>query len=678
MSNPLLEAWDTPHQVPPFKSIKPEHYLPAFEQAIAEHDGEIDAIAGNPDTPDFDNTILALEAAGKTLDRISPVFFVLASAHSSDEIRALQSEIAPRLAAHRSAIFTRKELFERVEAVFQSDQSHLTDEQRRLLQETRSTFVRAGAALDDAARKQILELDEQLAVLQTRFGQNVLKDSNEFELILETTEELAGLPESVRQSAAKEAEERGKPGKYVFTISRSSITPFLQYSARRDLREIMWKAYTRCGDNGNDFDNNEIVAQIAALRARRAQLLGYACHADYVLEDRMAATPGAVTDLLDQVWEPAKRKVKGEAADLQDRIQQDGGNFTLAPWDWWYYTEKIRAERYSLDAEAIKPYFPLESVRQGAFDVATRLYGIRFEPRHDIPTYHEDVEAFEVIDRDGSLIGLFLTDYFMRPSKRAGAWMNAIRQHATFGGRQYPVVFNTCNFPKGNPPLLGMDEVRTLFHEFGHGLHGLLSKVNYRSLSGTSVKRDFVELPSQIMEHWATEPEVLKSFARHFETGEVIPDELIDKILATETFNQGFATTEYLAASYLDMKWHEVEATEPVDVEAFETAAMGDIELVDEIAPRYRSTYFQHIFSGGYSAGYYSYIWAEVLDADAYEAFLEKGIFDSETAESFRRNILERGGTADPMTLYRNFRGREPDVGPLLKGRGLDETANAG
>ena len=671
MSNPLLSEWHTPHQVPPFDEIEPKHFLPAYEQAFAEHDEEADAIAASPKTPDFANTIEALEASGATLKRIMPVFHTLVASNSSDEIRDLQKLISPKVTAHFSRLYTRQDLFQRIEAVYHGDLSELTGEQCQLVKETWKIFTRAGAALDDKARAEILKLDEELSRLQTAFGQNVLKDSNEFELVLDSEDDLAGLPESVRKMAAREAAGRGMKGKYVFTISRSSITPFLQYSERRDLRETMWRAYIHCADNHNEFDNNDTLSRIAALRAQRAQILGFSSHADYVLADRMAGTPEAVTNLLDQIWEPAKRKVRAEAKDLQDRIQQEGGNFELAPWDWWYYTEKVRADKYDLDAEDLKPYFPLDQVRDGAFEVAEKLYGIKFKPRDDIPVYHEDVQAYEVTDHDGSLIGLFLADYFMRPSKRSGAWMNPIRRHATLGGKQYPVIFNTCNFPQGDPPLLGMDEVRTLFHEFGHGLHGLLSRANYDSLSGTMVKRDFVELPSQIMEHWAVEPDVLKSFARHYDTGEVIPDELVDKILATRTFNQGFATTEYLAASYLDMKWHELQSDEPREPESFEKEAMRAIDLIDVIAPRYRSTYFQHIFSGGYSAGYYSYIWAEVLDEDAYEAFRENGIFDQETANSFRRNVLERGGTDEPMDLYVKFRGREPDVAPLLKGRGL-------
>jgi peptidyl-dipeptidase Dcp len=673
MSNPLLEPWDTPHGVPPFEFIKPDHFPSAFAQGFAEQNAEIDAIIANPATPDFENTIEALEASGRTLERVSATCSMLVSAHSNDELLEVQTRFWPRLSSHQARILTNPALFERVDAVYQAQAASLTGEARQLLLETWRGFIRAGAGLDDAGRAEVVALDEQLAGLQTRFGQNILKDSNAFELTLESNDELAGLPASIKKTAAAEAERRGKPGKYVFTISRSSITPFLQYSTRRDLREVMWRAYTRCADNDNAFDNKQTAAKIAALRLQRARLLGYESHAAYVLDDRMAGSPEAVTGLLDRVWSSAKTKAIEERRDLQERIQAEGGNFKLAPWDWWYYTEKVRAERFSLDPESVKAYFPMERVRQGAFDVAGKLYGISFQPANDVPRYHEDVEAFEVLDNDGSLIGIFYTDYFMRPSKRSGAWMNSVRKHTTHGEHEYPVVFNTCNFPKGDPALLGMDEVRTLFHEFGHGLHGLLSKAKYRSLSGTSVKRDFVELPSQIMEHWAIEPDVLKTYATHYETGEAIPDALIEKLLAAETFNQGFATTEYLAASYLDMKWHDNQvASDASEVTEFESNAMKDIDLIEEIAPRYRSTYFQHIFSGGYSAGYYSYIWAEVLDADAYEAFREKGIFDPETAKSFRQNILEQGGAADPMSLYEAFRGRKPEVGPLLKGRGLD------
>ncbi|MCZ6503702.1 MAG: M3 family metallopeptidase [Gammaproteobacteria bacterium] len=677
MSNPFFAEWDTPFGIPPFDQIKEEHFSHAFDQAFGDHDAEVEAIVENKEAATFENTIEALERTGTLLDKVSGVFFNLTSSNSTDDLQAIELEVVPRFAAHSSRMFNNQGLFGRVKSVYESrDDQPLDADQVQLLADTYTNFVRAGAALSDDSRSKVQALDEELAGLTTQFGQNILKDTNNFELVLDSAEEAKGLPESVLQAALGEGEQRGKSGKYVFTISRSSITPFLQFAEKRDLREKIYKAYTQCGNNDNEHNNHQILKTIAALRARRSRLLGFESHAHYMLDDRMAKTPENVTDLLDKIWSPTRKKVAIEAEDLQSRIQEEGGNFKLCSWDWWYYTEKIRAERYSLNEEQVKQYFKLENVRDGAFDVATRLYGITFEEVTDIPRYHPDVVGYEVKDADGTLIGLFLVDYFMRPSKRGGAWMNEFRGQSNLEESIRPIVVNCCNFPKADPCLLGMDEVRTLFHEFGHGLHGLLSQVRYRSQSGTNVKQDFVELPSQIMEHWAIEPEVMKSYARHVETGEVIPDEIIEKLLESQTFNQGFATTEYLAASYLDMAWHTLvsdeDQDEEQDVESFEEKALQQIDLIDAVEPRYKSSYFQHIFSGDhYSAGYYSYIWAEVLDADGFEAFKEKGIFDAETARSFRENVLERGGTSDPMELYKQFRGREPEVEPLLKNRGL-------
>lgn len=680
-TNPFLSDWDTPFGCPPFSDIKTEHYLPAFEFAFKQHLEEIDVIIECNEEPDFTNTIEAFEITGNLLHRIAHVFFNMTSSSTDDELQKVETTIMPMWAAHHSEILTRRDLFQRVDEVFESLSSlSLTSEQRRLTEETHKRFIRAGAALDEQARRTVKQLDEELSGLCTAFGQNVLNDTNNFELVIENQSDLKGLSASIRSSAAQEAIERGHDGKYVFTISRSSITAFLQFSERRELREKIFKAYSKCGDNGNEHDNNRLVSQIASARAKRANILGFESHAHYMLDDRMAKTPEAVRKLLDQLWTPAKNKVRQEAADLQARIQSEGGNFTLAPWDWWYYTEKVRSDRFDFDEEALKPYFQLENVRDGAFQVAKKLYGITFKPLHGVPTYHEDVQVYEVVDGDSS-IGHFLVDYHMRPSKRGGAWMSAFREQSKIKGEIRPIIVNVCNFPKGTgdmPCLLGLDEVRTLFHEFGHALHGLLTQCTYESLSGTNVKQDFVELPSQIMEHWATEPEVMKTFARHYQTGETIPDELIAKIQKAHTFNQGFATTEYLAASFLDLDWHELSsgidpASPPFEVKSFEDRSMQSIELIAEVAPRYRSTYFQHIFSGdSYSAGYYSYIWAEVLDADGFEAFKENGIFDQNTARLFRQQILEKGGTDDPMTLYRKFRGRDPDVRPLLKHRGLE------
>lgn len=668
MSNPFFEPVpDT--GVPAFDKIAFRHYREAFDRGFAEQLEEIEAIVSNPEPANFLNTIEALEVSGSQLDRVVAVFWNLTSSNTNEDIQALEMEVVPEYTAHHNRITSNVKLFERIKSVVEGEQI-LQAEQLQLLDETYKRFVRAGAELNDSERARVNEISEELSGLVTEFGQNVLKDTNDYELVLEAGDDLSGLPDFVLNAARSEAESKGKPGKYVFTISRSSVTPFLQYADKRELREKIYRAYTQCGQSSTD--NRPLIKKIINLRAEKAGLMGFETHADYMLDDRMARTPAAVTNLLDRVWAPCQKRVEQEAADLQDRIQADGGNFQVEPWDWWYYTEKVRQERFDLDEEEVKPYFKLENVRDGAFDVAQKLYGIQFTPRPDLPVYHPDVVAYEVTEADGTLIGYFLFDFFMRSSKRGGAWMSSFRNQSNVDEHIHPVIVNCCNFPKSDPCLLGMDEVRTLFHEFGHGLHGLLSKVKYSSLGGTEVKQDFVELPSQIMEHWAVEKDVLKSYARHIDTNEPIPDELIAKLRASATFNQGFATTEYLAACYLDLAWHGKEGADATDVEAFEQEAMARIEKIRMIDPRYKSTYFQHIFTGDhYSAGYYVYMWAEVLDADGYEAFKENGIFDQKTAQSFRQNILEKGGTVDPMSLYRAFRGREPAVEPLLRNRGL-------
>ena len=666
MSNPFYEPLPD-SGLPRFDLIETSHFLETFERGFTDQNAEILSIIENPESPTFMNTVEALERTGALLDRVGAVFWNLTSSDTDDELQALEMSLSPRLAAHNSKIYSNPALFKRIKAVVDGEET-LQSEQIQLLNETYQSFVRAGAELDEGQRQRVNSISEELAGLRTQFGQNVLQDTNDFELVLNEGDDLSGLPDFVLSAAKSEAESRGKGGQYVFSISRSSITPFLQYADKRELREQIYNAYTHCGDTTTD--NQPILKQIVALRAEKAGLLGFDTHADFMLDNRMAKTPENVRGLIDQVWEPARKKVLKEAEDLQKLIQQEGGNFEVEPWDWWYYTEKIRKERFDLDEEDVKPYFELGRVRDGAFEVARKLYGISFKPC-DVPVYHPDVEAYEVTEADGSKLGVFLFDFYMRPSKRGGAWMSEFRPQSNLDEQLRPVIVNCCNFPKADPCLLGMDEVITLFHEFGHGLHGLLSNVRYQSLSGTNVKQDFVELPSQIMEHWAIEPEVLKSYARHVETGAVIPDELIEKLTASETFNQGFATTEYLAACYLDMAWHEQASAS--DVGEFEKKAMDDIHKVKMVDPRYKSTYFSHIFGGeSYSAGYYVYIWAEVLDADGFEAFKENGIFDAETAKSFRENILEKGGTVDPMLLYKNFRGREPEVAPLLKKRGLN------
>ncbi|TDG11888.1 M3 family peptidase [Seongchinamella unica] len=666
MSNPLLQGMPE-HGLPDFAAITPDDFRQAIDRGFAEHEAEIAAIAGDDSEPDFANTVEALERSGALLDRVMSVFSNLVSSDTNEELQALELEFSPRAALHESHIYTNTTLFERIRAV-RGSAAELEEEQGQLLDNTYRHFVRAGAQLDPQGRQRMEEINGSLARLTTQFSQNVLADSNAYQLLLDESQ-LGGLPKFVREAAATEARSRGRDG-FLFTLSRSSITPFLQYSDHRDLREDIYRAYTRCGENR--VDNHTVIRQIIALRAERARLLGYETHADYMLEQRMAKTPDRVIELLEQVWAPCRDKVASEARDLQALIDAEGGDFDLAPWDWFYYTEKLRQQRYQLDESEVMPYFSLAQVRDGAFEVARKLYGISFHPRRDVPLYHPDVQAFEVREADGSRIGLFLFDFYMRPSKRSGAWMSTFRDQSALDGHVEPVIVNCCNFPHGDPCLLGMDEVRTLFHEFGHGLHGLLSKVRYRSLSGTHVKQDFVELPSQIMEHWAMEPEVLKDYARHVDTGEPIPDALIDRLRAAAKFNTGFAATEYLAACFLDMAWHGKEGEQAEDVAAFELKVAektGNRTVVD---PRYRSSYFQHIFSDDYySAGYYVYIWAEVLDADGFEAFKENGLFDQETARAFRSNILERGGSEDPMTLYRRFRGRDPEVKALLKNRGL-------
>ena len=667
MANPFFEPLPE-NGLPEFKRISTSHYEAAFERGFEEQNLEIEAITDNLQAPTFLNTIEAMERSGDLLERVGNVFWNLTSSYTSDQLQALELKLSPRVAAHKSQIYSDPTLFKRVRAVMESDQT-LDSEALQLLKEIHQSFVRAGAHLSESARERVNEITESLAGLTTQFGQNVMQDVNKFELVVGGAEDISGLPDSVLNVAKSEAESRGKSGQYVFTISRSSITPFLQYADSRSLREKLYKAYTDCGTMTTN--NHPVIQEIVKCRAERATILGFDSHADFMLDDRMAKTPEAVKGLLDRVWAPCQEKVAKEAKDLQLRIQDDGEYFKLQPWDWWYYTEKIRQERFDLDEEAVNPYFKLETVRDGAFEVARKLYGIKFE-EIDVPVYHSDVIAYEVTDADGSVIGIFLFDFFMRPFKQGGAWMSEFRSQSNLDEHVHPVIVNCCNFPKSDPCLLGMDEVRTLFHEFGHGLHGLLSKVRYRRLSGTNVKQDFVELPSQIMEHWAFETEVLKSYAIHHETGEPIPGELIKKLKLAQTFNQGFATTEYLAACYLDLAWHQRKSKEPEDVDSFERKAMDDIHKIKIVDPRYRSSYFRHIFEGEhYSAGYYVYIWAEVLDADGFKAFKEKGIFDQETAQSFRSNILEKGGTAPPMDLYRKFRGRLPDVEALLKNRGL-------
>ena len=675
--NPFLEAYDTPFDVPPFDEIRLEHYLPAFEEGMKQHQAEIDAIIGNTDPPTFANTVEAMDRSGALLTRVSNVFFNLNSSLTNEEMQGLARDVAPKLSKHQDDIVLNEALFAKIKAVHdEKDALEVTHEQNKLLDEYYKNFVRNGANLDNDKKARLREINEKLSVLILKFGENVLKENNSFEMVIDDETMLAGLPANAISGAAEAAKERGHEGKWVFTLHKPSMIPFIQYADNRDLREKIFKAYINRGDNGNDLDNKITLTETADLRVERAHLLGYETHAHYVLEEGMAKVPGNVYDLLGKLWEPALARAKEEVKELQAMIDKDGGDFKLEAWDWWYYAEKVKKAKFNLDEEMMRPYFQLENVRQGAFNVATKLYGIQFSEIKDIPKYHEDVRVFEVKEEDETHIGLLYVDYFPRASKRGGAWMSAFRSQSKLDGKNIaPIIVNCGNFSKptgDTPALLSWDEVNTLFHEFGHGLHGLLSNCTYESLSGTSVATDFVELPSQIMENWAAESAVLKEYALHYKTGEPMPDELIEKIRKSRHFNQGFATTEYLAASFLDMDWHTIEEPGKFDAHKFEDESLAKIGLIDEIVVRYRSPYFRHIFAGGYAAGYYSYIWAEVLDADAFQAFKETSLYDKETANRFRKYILAAGGTDDPMTLYKKFRGSEPSIQPLLEKRGLN------
>ena len=676
--NPLLQTWKTPFGVPPFDQIKTEHYLPAFKEAMMRHQTEILAIANATDVPTFANTLESMDASGAWLTQVASVFYNLNSALTNEDMQAIAKEMAPLMSKHGDDIRLNEALFARTKQVYDNrDALSLTEEQAMLLEKTYKDFVRGGALLDAPAKTRFRAINERLSLLSVQFGENVLKDNNRYELVISEEAQLAGLPERVVAAAAEAAREKSYDQKWLFTLHKPSLIPFLQYSEMRELREAMYRGYTQRGDHNDELDNKATLAEMAALRVERANLLGYPTHAHYVLDNSMAETPDRVYALLDQLWAPALNMAKTEVAAMQALAAEQGDNIKLQPWDWWYYIEKVRQQRFDLDENELRPYFKLENVIGGVTMVANRLFGITLKERFDIPTYHEDVKTFEVKRADGSHVGILFTDYFPRASKRGGAWMNSFRKQRRLDGQMVtPLIANTGNFSKptpGNPSLISLEETLTLFHEFGHGLHGLLSNCTYDRLSGTSVPRDFVELPSQVMENWATEPEVLKLYARHYKTDEPIPDDLIEKIQKSSKFNQGFETVEYLAASYLDMDWHTLKDTDKRDAIAFETASMQRIGLMPEILPRYRSTYFQHIFSGGYSSGYYSYVWAQVLDADTFAAFQESGdLFNPKIARSFLDNILSRGGTAPGMEMYRRFRGAEPKVDALLKRKGFE------
>lgn len=674
-ANPFFKTWTTPYGIPPFEEIKAEHYIPAFERGMEEQIAEIDAIVNNPEAPTFENTILALEYSGELLYNVAAVFFNVMEAVNSPEMEKIAENISPKLSKHSDNIGLNPELFKRIKTVYDNKENlNLTAEQMRLLEENYKSFVRGGANIPVEQQPRFREINEKLSLLTLKFGNNVLKATNNYKLVVDDVAQLEGMPKGQLEAALEAGKaDKATEGKYVFTIHLPSMEPFLMNCKNRELRKELWTAYsTRC--SSDSLDNSEIINEIVNLRLERANILGFPSHAAYVLDDCMAKTPEAVNNLLMQVWKPALAKAKKEAQEYQKMIIAEGNSFKLAPYDWRYYSEQLRKAKYDLDDDVIRPYLSLENVKEGIFTVCDKLYGISFKENNELPKYHPDVETYEVMEND-QVIAILYLDFFPRESKRSGAWMTNFReQYVKDGENVIPIVSLVCNFTKPTaevPSLLNFDETSTFFHEFGHGLHSILSKCTYRSLSGTNVPRDFVELPSQFFEHWATEPEVMKMYAKHYATGETIPDELIDKLEKAATYGQGFINTELLAASFLDMDYYTITKPTNITLPEYENAAMKKIGLIPEIISRYKSPYFQHIFSGGYSSGYYSYTWAAVLDNDAFEPFKEKGVFDSETAKSFRTNILEKGNTEEPMTLYIKYRGQEPSIEPLLKNRGL-------
>jgi peptidyl-dipeptidase Dcp len=681
-SNPLLQPWQTPFQTPPFEQIVPEHFLPAFEQAFADHAAEVAAITHDPSAPDFANTITALERSGKLLSKVSSVFYDLVSANSNPTLLEIDKEVSLRMARHWNPIMMNAVLFGRI-ALLRDNRATLglTSEQMRLLERTYTRFHRAGAGLDEVAKKRMADINERLAHLGTAFSHHLLGDEQDWFMELGEAD-LDGLSESFVAAARAAAGERGMAGKAVVTLSRSSVEPFLKSSSRRDLREKAYKAFIARGDNNNANDNNATIVEILKLREESAKLLGFPTFAAYRLEDSMAKTPEAVRGLLERVWKPARARALADRDDLQALISEEGGNFALAPWDWRYYAEKLRQAKANFDDAAIKPYLALDHMIEAAFDCATRLFGVSFAERKDIPVWHPDVRVWEVKDSAGKHKALFYGDYFARASKRSGAWMTSLRDQQKLDGDVAPLVINVCNFAKGadgEPSLLSPDDARTLFHEFGHGLHGMLSDVTYPSLSGTSVFTDFVELPSQLYEHWQEQPQVLRQFARHYQTDEPLPDDLLQRFLAARKFNQGFATVEFVSSALIDLEFHTQPASASQDVRAFERAELEKIGMPAEISMRHRPQQFGHIFSGDhYASGYYSYMWSEVMDADAFGAFEEAGnIFDPAVAKRLHDDIYSSGGSRDPENAYVAFRGREPEPDALLRRRGLLETPKA-
>jgi peptidyl-dipeptidase Dcp len=673
--NPLLAIWRTPFAMPPFARITAAHYAPAFKIAFARHREEIKAIARTAARPSFANTLVALEKSGQLLNRAADVFFNLSGSDSTPELQALERDLAPQFADHQSAIYLDAELFARIEDLFERrDHLKLDQEQARLLDRTYTGFVRAGAQLNAKAKKRVAEINSRLAKLTTQFNQNVLTDEQTWRLSLDSEADLEGLPQGLRDAAARTAADLKIAAPYAITLSRSSVEPFLQFSSRRDLREDAFKAWIRRGEMSAKTDNRALVSEIIGLRLEFAQLMGFRTYADYSLEDTMAKTPEAVRDLLGRVWPAALKRVAEERDALSGQARAEGGNYAVEAWDWRYLSEKLRKARYDLDEGEIRPYLQLDNVIAAAFDTATRLFGLKFEELKDAPRYHPDVRVWEVTAKTGAHVGLFLGDYFARPSKRSGAWMSSFRSQHKLGKSVRPIIVNVMSFARGaqgQPSLLSFDDARTLFHEFGHGLHGLLSDVTYPALSGTNVTRDFVELPSQLYEHWLSRPEVLKKFALHCKTGKPMPDALIARMKAARTFNQGFATVEYTASALVDMELHALDTPGTLDVQKFEVETLSRLGMPREVAMRHRIAHFQHIM-GGYAAGYYSYLWSEVMDADAFAAFEESGdVFDAKTAARLKLHIYSAGNRRDPLDAYVAFRGRAPEINSLLKKRGL-------
>ncbi|MDA9643190.1 M3 family metallopeptidase [bacterium] len=683
MENPFYKNYKTQFEIPPFSKIEEKHFMPAFIKGMEEHNNEIGQIIQNTGEPSFENVIIAMERSGELLDKVSAVFFNLSGSATNQKLQEIEKEISPKLSQHYDSISLNPYIFKKVTLLWEAvDDLDLSQEERKILEETYKRFIRSGALLKGSDKDRYSDINQEISKLSVQFSQNLLAETNNFEVIL-SKDDLKGLPEDIINLAKEEAENKYKKtsnakysDKYIFTTHRSSMYPFLTYSERRDLREKLYTGYIMRGDNNNEYDNKNITSKIASLRVEKANILGFDTHAHYVLDNTMAKTPDAVYELLNQLWKPALDRAKDELQELQNFVNEEGQNFKIASWDWWYYSEKVRKEKYNLDEEEIKNFFTLDNTIDGIFKTANKLFGLTFEEKFDIELYHPDARVWQVKDGNGSHLGLYIGDYYTRSSKRGGAWMSTFKDQSNFDGRERPIVVNVCNFPppsKDKPSLLSFEHVTTLFHEFGHGLHGLLTNTHYKSLSGTSVSRDFVEFPSQVLEHWASEPELLKSYAKHYNTGEVISDELISKMKNASKFNQGFANTEYLAATFLDMDWHSLETTDIQDTDDFEKNSLEKIGLIDEIVSRYRTTYFQHIFTSSYSAGYYSYIWAAVLDSDAFSAFKKSGdIYNQDLASKYREYILEKGGTEDPMELYRKFKGSNPNIGPLLEDRGLN------